>query len=58
MEECVNIATGLRELGVSKGDTVAVVGQNSIDLCKSAIATMFLGAIMSPIDPTLKSRKC
>lgn len=51
----VDIATGLRNIGVGKGDIVCLIGRNKFDICAAAAATLFVGAIMTPLDVSYKA---
>src|SRR5205085_2321375 len=45
------IAAGLRELGVARGDIVAIVSQNSAEMLLAEAAILSLGAACAPIFP-------
>lgn len=55
MQTSVNIATGLRELGIVKGDVVCLIGRNKFDICAAAAAALFVGAVMTPLDVSYKA---
>lgn len=57
LKSSAGLAAGLKDLGLQKGDHIAIIGDNTINLCVSGIGSLFLGAVMCPIDPTLKSSK-
>ncbi len=48
------IAGALQELGIKKGDKVAVIGENRPEWAMSYLGVMASGAIVVPIDPFLK----
>jgi fatty-acyl-CoA synthase len=49
----VQLAHGLRERGLQRGDRVAYLGLNSVDLVVSMIATAKLGAVFVPLNTRL-----
>jgi long-chain acyl-CoA synthetase len=51
--EVESLALALRELGVSKGDRVALLSENRIEWPYTDLAVLGLGAITVPIYPTL-----
>lgn len=53
-DKSVDLALGLKKLGVDKGDKIAVYLPTSIDYCLSYLATFLLGAVVVPLDLMLK----
>ena len=47
------LAHGLRDRGVLRGDRVAYLGLNSVDLCVAMFATAKLGAVFLPLNTRL-----
>ncbi|NMC82353.1 MAG: long-chain fatty acid--CoA ligase [Armatimonadetes bacterium] len=47
------LATSLHAMGVRRGDTVAILAENSVNWVYADLATLMLGAISVPIYPTL-----
>lgn len=47
------VARGLRERGINRGDRVAFLGLNSIDLVETLFATAKLGAVFVPVNTRL-----
>ncbi len=45
------LADRLRELGVERGDIVAVLGRNSLEAAVAFVATVRLGAVLAPVAP-------
>ena len=45
------IAGGLRALGVSRGDRVAVIGDNTIELVEALLGVFWIGAVAVPLNP-------
>ena len=45
----------LRQLGVSKGDRIMVVAENSLELLELFLGAAWLGALFVPINPTSRS---
>jgi fatty-acyl-CoA synthase len=52
-EHVVRVAHGLRSHGVHRGDRVAYLGPNSVDLVVSMFATAKLGAVFVPLNTRL-----
>ncbi|MDP9244755.1 MAG: AMP-binding protein, partial [Chloroflexota bacterium] len=50
-------AAGLQELGVRRGDRVAVVLRNSVEAAIAIYGTMRAGAAFVPLNPTAKAEK-
>jgi acyl-CoA synthetase (AMP-forming)/AMP-acid ligase II len=48
-------AAQLSSMGVSRGDTVALISDNSIDFIVGLLAIVFLGARVAPLNPALTS---
>ncbi len=46
-------AAGLLEIGVEKGDFVAVFSHNSVRFCAAVFAILSIGAVFTPIYPTV-----
>src|SRR6201996_9363380 len=53
----VEVAAGLRELGVKQGDVVGVVLPNSPHYLEVWWAALWLGAIFNPVNPALTARE-
>ncbi len=51
------VAAGLRDLGVGKGDVVGVVLPNSPHYLEVWWATLWLGAVFNPVNPVLTPRE-
>jgi acyl-CoA synthetase (AMP-forming)/AMP-acid ligase II len=50
-------AAQLSSLGVSRGDTVALISDNSVDFVVGLLANLFLGAPVAPLNPALMSNE-
>lgn len=55
LEEVDKLATGLLNLGIEKGDRVAIWGPNSVEWVLTQLATARIGAIMVCINPAYRS---
>ncbi|MGE5407926.1 MAG: AMP-binding protein, partial [Syntrophothermus sp.] len=53
----MEVAAGLRELGVEQGDVVGVVLPNSPHYLEVWWAILWLGAIFNPVNPALTARE-
>lgn len=53
-QEVNRLATGLLNLGISKGDRVGIWGPNSIEWCLTQFATAKIGAIMVCLNPAYR----
>lgn len=53
--EVNRLATGLLNLGISKGDRVGIWGPNSVEWCLTQFATAKIGAIMVCINPAYRA---
>ena len=51
------LAAGLRELGVERGDRVAIVLPNGIEAAVAIYGVLRAGAAFSPLNPTIKREK-
>jgi len=54
-QEVNRLATGLLNLGISKGDRVGIWGPNSVEWCLTQFATAKIGAIMVCINPAYRA---
>ncbi|XP_065288328.1 uncharacterized protein [Dermacentor albipictus] len=54
---CERIAAGFQELGLRRGDTVAFVSSNSVDLVAAFIAAAFAGAVIVCVKTTYNERE-
>src|SRR5262245_4511654 len=55
LSDVESLALGLRELGVSRGDKVALLSENRYEWPVVDLAVLGLGAVTVPIYPTLTS---
>jgi long-chain acyl-CoA synthetase len=53
-----SLALGLRELGIGRGDRVAIVSENRYEWPVADLAILSLGAITVPVYPTLTGDQC
>lgn len=53
----VNVAEGLKEMGIGKGDSVCLIARNGLEVSAAALATLFVGGVMAPVDPSMKACK-
>lgn len=53
-QEVNRLATGLLNLGISKGDRVGIWGPNSVEWCLTQFATAKIGAIMVCLNPAYR----
>ncbi len=51
------IAKALHDLGVNRGDRVAIFAENGIATCTSVFATVLLGAVFTIVNPQTKADK-
>ncbi len=56
-ERVMEVAAGLRELGVEQGDVVGVVLPNSPHYLEVWWAILWLGAVFNPVNPALTARE-
>jgi acyl-CoA synthetase (AMP-forming)/AMP-acid ligase II len=56
-ERVMEVAAGLREVGVERGDVVGVVLPNSPHYLEVWWGTLWLGAIFNPVNPALTARE-
>ena len=54
-QEVDSLATGLLNLGISKGDRIGIWGPNSVEWCLTQFATAKVGAIMVCINPAYRT---
>lgn len=52
LERVENLASGLRDLGLSSGDRVALISQNCVDWVIADFGVLFAGCVVVPIFPT------
>jgi long-chain acyl-CoA synthetase len=53
-----SVALGLRELGIGRGDKVAILSENRYEWPIADLAILSLGAVTVPIYPTLTAEQC
>jgi long-chain acyl-CoA synthetase len=53
-----NLALGLREMGIGRGDKVAILSENRYEWPIADLAILGLGAVTVPIYPTLTADQC
>ncbi|KAK4872996.1 hypothetical protein RN001_015025 [Aquatica leii] len=53
LQRCIRAAIGLRLAGVEYGDVVSVCTYNHLNSCVPAISSMFIGAKIAALDPSL-----
>ena len=53
-----SMALGLRELGIGRGDKVAILSENRYEWPIADLAILSLGAVTVPIYPTLTAEQC
>lgn len=52
LERVENLASGLRDLGLSSGDRIALISQNCVDWVIADFGVLFAGCVVVPIFPT------
>jgi len=57
-EDVQNLALGLSEMGIGRGDKVAILSENRYEWPIADLAILSLGAITVPIYPTLTADQC
>ncbi|KAL4717917.1 hypothetical protein ACJJTC_001335 [Scirpophaga incertulas] len=50
VQELVNIGTGLKRMGVSRGDVVALCSENNVQILATALAVICCGGSVTPIN--------
>lgn len=50
LQGTVDVATGLKKLGVKRGDIVALCGENKTEYLIAAIAAVYCGAIITTLN--------
>ena len=58
LADVAHLAAGLRNLGVRRGDRVALLGETRYEWAVSDLAILGLGAITVPLYPTLTADQC
>src|SRR5262245_33395417 len=53
-----NLALGLKEMGIQRGDKVAILSENRYEWPIADLAVLALGAVTVPIYPTLTADQC
>jgi long-chain acyl-CoA synthetase len=53
-----NLALGLKEMGIQRGDKVAILSENRYEWPIADLATLSLAAVTVPIYPTLTAEQC
>ena len=53
-----SVALGLREMGIGRGDKVAILSENRYEWPIADLAILSLGAVTVPIYPTLTADQC
>lgn len=56
-ELSAKVGAHLKSIGVSKGDRVAIYSENRVEWCAVYIGTIFLGAVVVPIDSQLTEKE-
>lgn len=56
-EQANRLAHGLARLGIERGDRVAIFLDNSVEAVLAIFATLKLGAVFMPVNPTTKADK-
>lgn len=50
LQEIVNVGTGLKKLGVKRGDVVALCSENKSEYIAAALAVVCCGATITPLN--------
>ena len=56
-QRAFGVASGLRAAGIQRGDRVALFLENGVEFVAGLIATLSVGAVVMPINPSTKSDK-
>ncbi|XP_031357168.1 4-coumarate--CoA ligase 1-like isoform X1 [Photinus pyralis] len=57
LDRCIRVTLAMRAMGLKPGDIVSLCTFNHLDSCVPQIASLFLGAVVSGVDPTLTSNE-
>ena len=58
VERTLHLAAGLEEIGVRRGDRIALVSENRPEWAATDFALLLLGAITVPVYPSLPASQC
>ncbi|KAG5893796.1 hypothetical protein JTB14_005461 [Gonioctena quinquepunctata] len=54
----IKLALEMRDRGIVDNDIIAIISRNHADQTIAVLATLFLGAIVAPLDPQFSQREC